>query len=403
MGLEGHEFHLTIGATPTEGVDLSQDLRLVKAAILYGDKIKLCSAMSSVMHVMHGFDRIKFGQQIDLMAALLPSIIKDQHELQQMKMLVALCRRLVSKKHKSAHENQLMSQMRKELAELWERTIQQHSAFTQPEAVKGIEKAINEGILELYAFKKFDDTSEMIKNVVNDALADRETVRELMFEYLDLITEAVQNGETYPMFDDETGRMLRAFAEVGSMVASPASIAQSKQSALAADLLKRLPLFDEATVHEVIDIRRELDRPLLRFRSAVMGYAEKMKSASWDEDFSIEAEQVFRRDLEPAVLEIEDMVNSNASLHALAIRKIADKNVLLTSLFSFVVSNFTNLPKITQLMWRQGSAGPQRSRKRLMSGRSRLSGSRRTNSTFTTAPGLRWRKGNLPIGCRPCG
>lgn len=358
MGIEGHEFHITIGTTPVEGVDLSQDLRLVKAAILYGDKVKLCSAMSSVLHVMHGFDRMKLGPQIDLMAALMPSLIKDQRELQHMGMLIKLCRQLVSKKHKSASENHLMSRMKNELTELWERTIQQHRAFTQPEAVRGIEKAISEGILELHFFKKFDDTSEMIKRVVNDALADRETIRELMFEYLDLITEAVQKGETYPMFDDETGRMLKAFAEVGSMAASPAGIAQSKQSALAADLLKRLPLFDEATVHEVIDIRRELDRPLIRFRGAVIGYAEKIKSASWDEDFTIEAEQVFRGDLEPAVLEIEDKVRSSPTLLGLATRKVADKNVLLSSgLFSFIVSNFTNLPKITQLMLTAGVAG----------------------------------------------
>lgn len=42
---------------------------------------------------------------------------------------------------------------------------------------------------------------------------------------------------------------------------------------------------------------------------------------------------------------------------ALATRKVADKNVLLTSLFSFVVSNFTNLPKITQLMLAAGAGG----------------------------------------------
>lgn len=357
MSIEGQEFHITIGTTPIEGVDLSQDLRLVKAAILYGDKVKLCSAMSSVLHMMHGFERMKFGQQIDLMAALLPAVVKDQHELRQMSILIDVCRKLVGKKHKNASENKLTLQMKGALAELWERTIQQNRAFTQPEAVRGIERAISEGILELHVFKRFDDTSELIQRVVNDALADRETVRELMFEYLDLITEAVQNGETYPMFDDETGRMLKAFAEVGDMVASPASIAQSKQSTLAADLLKRLPLFDEASVPEVIDIRRELDRPLIRFRSAVIGYAEKIKSASWDEDFAIEAEQVFRRDLEPAVLEVEDVVKSNASLLALATRKVADKNVLLTSLFSFVVTNFTNLPKITQLMLAAGVGG----------------------------------------------
>ena len=90
-------------------------------------------------------------------------------------------------------------------------------------------------------------------------------------------------------------------------------------------MLQRLPLFDDATVHEVIDIRRELERPLVRFRSAVMTYAESIKSASWDEDFSVEAELVFRQHIEPAVLEIEDSVRSSSSLLSMATRKVADK------------------------------------------------------------------------------
>jgi len=357
MTVEEQRFHITIGTTPAEGVDLSQDLRLVKAAILYGDKAKLCSAASSIMLVAQRFDKMKTDQQIDLLSAMLPLVIENQFELQQLTGFITLYKQLMRKKHKGAAEYRLQSQMKKGMAELWEQAIQKHSAFMQPEAVRGIEKAISDGILELHIFDQFNDTSETIKKLANNSLADRETVRTLMFEYLELVTEAVQNGQTYPMFDDETGKMLKAFMEAGSLVASPASIAQSKQSALAADLLKRLPLFDEATVNEVIDIRRLLNRPLVRFRSAVMGYAEKIKSASWDDDFTIEAEQVFRRDLEPAVLEIEDMVKSHSSLLALATQKIADKNVVITSLFSFVVSNLTNLPKITQLMLAAGASG----------------------------------------------
>lgn len=357
MVVDRQEFHITIGTAPAKGVDLSDDLRLVKAAILYGDKAKLCSAMSSAMCMMHRFGQMKTEQQIDLLIFSLPFYIKDQVELQEVMNSVALYKRMVSKKHKGAREYRLEARMRKGIKELWERTVQQHSQFAQPEAVRGIESAINEGVLELHIFNEFKDTPEIFKKLVTNSLNDPDTVEAVMSEYLDLVTVAVQKGETYPMFDDLTGRVLKDLAESGGISASPASIAQSKQTALAADLLQRLPIFDDATVPEVMDIRRELDRPLIRFRSAVMGYAEKIQSASWDEDFTVEAEQVFRRDLEPAVLEIEDAVKSNPSLLALATRKVADRNVLLTSLFSFVVSNFTNLPKITQLMFAAGVGG----------------------------------------------
>jgi len=355
--VEGRPFHITIGTTPAYGLDLAADLKLVKAAILYGDKAKLCSAASSFLLTSQGFGKMKTKDQFDLLVSLLPYFVEDPVELQRVNFQVALLRKVLGTKHKGRQQYQIEARMKKELQTLWENAIRKNSKLMQPESVRGIEKGVAEGLLEVHYFDLLKDTAEVFKLSADNSLIDQEKLRGLMYEYLDLVTEAAQNGETYPMFDDETGKMLKSVVEAGSLLTSPAKLAQSRQSALAADLLKRLPVFDDATVHEVIDIRRELENPLIRFRSAVMGYAEKIKSAAWDEDFSIEAEQVFRRDIEPAVLEIEDAVKSNASLLDMATRKLADKNVLLTSLFSFFVSNFTDFPKITQLMLAAGVGG----------------------------------------------
>ena len=48
------QLHITIGATPqlvegvTQGIDLSNELEMIKAAILYSDHVTLCSPTSSV-------------------------------------------------------------------------------------------------------------------------------------------------------------------------------------------------------------------------------------------------------------------------------------------------------------------------------------------------------------------
>lgn len=354
MSIDGQDFHITIGTSPSVGADLTEDLRLVKAAILYGDKAKLCSMASSCVLSMKRFGQMSADQQFDLIVSIVPFLMKDEDELKHSMGLIELYKQTVGKKHKGAREYQLQAEMKRAIKKLWEDSIEKNTKLMQPEATRGLEKAISEGLLEVHFFDRFKDTSETVRNLVNDSLANDENIHAMMYEYLGMIAGAVQNGETYPMFDDATGGMLKAVVNAGGMMTSSASIAQGKQSALAADLLKRLPVFNEATVHEVIDIRRELARPLIRFRGAIIGYADKIKSASWDKDFTVEAEQVFRRDLEPTVLEIEDAVNSNQSLLALCTRKIGDKNVVLNSLFSFVVSNFTDLPKITGLMLAAG-------------------------------------------------
>jgi hypothetical protein len=134
--------------------------------------------------------------------------------------------------------------------------------------------------------------------------------------------------------------------EVGTISPTLTRIGQAKQTQLASDVLGKLPLFDEASMNEILDIRLDLDPYLIRFRSAIMKYADKITNASWDKEFWAEAEETFHREIEPAVLDIEDVVKSKRSLFELATRKVVDKPALTGSIFSFIVSKLSALPTI---------------------------------------------------------
>ena len=57
---------------------------------------------------------------------------------------------------------------------------------------------------------------------------------------------------------------------------------------------------------EVLDVRRALEGPLARFRGEVSKLSDGMRTQGWDEDFAVDAEDVFVREVAPAVREIED-------------------------------------------------------------------------------------------------
>ena len=107
-----------------------------------------------------------------------------------------------------------------------------------------------------------------------------------------------------------------------------------------------MPTFENATISEVLDIRKELERPLTRFRRAVINFSQGIKSAAWDSDFLLEAENTYIRDVKPALLDIEESIKSNKFLTAL-LRKVAEKPIVLPagSLFSIAISQFSSLPK----------------------------------------------------------
>jgi hypothetical protein len=123
-------------------------------------------------------------------------------------------------------------------------------------------------------------------------------------------------------------------------------IDRGKQTELARYLLERLPLFEKASVAEILGIRKELDKPLARFRGAIINFSEDIKSTPWGRDFPPEADKIYLRDVKPALLDMEEAIQSNKFLTTL-IKKLAEKPATLPtgSLFSIAISQFSSLPK----------------------------------------------------------
>jgi hypothetical protein len=83
-------------------------------------------------------------------------------------------------------------------------------------------------------------------------------------EFVEIIKNALSNGSTYPLFDGQTGDLVRTGVKGGQIRVSQAGVARGKHSGLAARSLERLPVFEQASIKEILDIRQELEHPLTR-------------------------------------------------------------------------------------------------------------------------------------------
>src|SRR5918994_327073 len=139
-----------------------------------------------------------------------------------------------------------------------------------------------------------------------------------------MASEAVASGTTYPLLDAPTAEFVAAAEGTSFADISPTAAAMGRHSGLAGDLLRRLlPLFERATISEVLDIRRDLRVPLLGFRMAVRDFAREVRSAAWQEGFAEEAEVLFREKVEPEVEKIEYAVKENSSYAEIGRRALA--------------------------------------------------------------------------------
>jgi hypothetical protein len=109
-------------------------------------------------------------------------------------------------------------------------------------------------------------------------------------------------------------------------------------------------MFEKASVDELLDIRSELTNPLARFRRAMIVFSETMRNAAWDEAFAKEAELVFYREVEPAVIEIEESVRTNPYLIELT-RHIISKPLLPSeaSILTLAISKLASFSDFASL------------------------------------------------------
>ena len=329
------ELHFTIGTASTlkdsaERPDLATDLALVKAGLLYADRVRLVSigsAMGARLLTLSDAPR-------DEKLRWLESFFKSQLYLWPREArggldMLERYRRLLQEQGATrlrAPEHRELLHIRNALTGVWDRYEGEMSGFAMRAGAEAIVEARDSGLLELHQFSPgmLEAMSELTPQ---DTARKKALFDEITLEFFDLIAEATANGSTHPLFDELSAGFIRETSNLGVIAPSQSSVARGRHSGLASDLLGRLPLFEDATVGQVLDIRRELEKPLVRFRGAVLGFSEEVCSSAWAPDFAGDADAVFRKQVEPAVLDLEEEVRSNGELAELAVRAFRPEDV----------------------------------------------------------------------------
>jgi hypothetical protein len=193
-------------------------------------------------------------------------------------------------------------------------TAQLYDILSQQAGFAGLDELKRAQTIGLLAIEAIDFAETRIKEADDRAA-------EMMMK---TVIDAVEGTNSYPLFDERIGTIVQAGILLGQLRPSEATIKRGKQIGTAASLLRDLPHFDTATVDEILDIRRELESPLVRFRSAIIRLSEGITSAQWDGDFPNDLEQVLIRDVRPLIADIEDAIQANSYMRALTARVAND-------------------------------------------------------------------------------
>lgn len=322
--------HITVGAVPQGGFNLTHELRLLKAGLLYADKVKLCSLSSAMVVTLPYLSTLPDKEILEFARIAAKSKLLNQNP-ETVEAYIEKYQQLQRKKYRTSQEliwlqkgKKQFDKTRQELGKVVEQLLEQ---LLKDANAEGLFSAIQSGLVEIQSFD-FEQDNEVE-------------------QYISAISDTVLSGETYPLLDDLTGNLIRLAIKDGKIVPLGTTIARAKQTGLFSGLFERLPLFDEATVDEIIEIRKELDKPLTRFRSAIVSFSRQIEHEPWAAEFPQEVEQVFVEHVNPAILDIDEAYKSNKFIVSL-VKKIADKPLILpsTSAIGFLMSQASNVPSV---------------------------------------------------------
>jgi hypothetical protein len=330
-GTKGRGLHIIIGAAPEPGVSLQRELRLVKSALLYADSITLCSPQVLFLAGIGSLQTMKTHEQIAYLQEVAPYLDMEPERLANLMDGLEAYRQIKKKRNRSREELLRQGRLESAINRGWDDMRAKSVEMLDRAGAGELEDLIQGGVLDIRLLRVSDDTGDLIT------------------AYVEVIEEALTRSTSYPLLDDRSSNLIQAMAREGQLAPSDGALKRGRAIALAAELFERLPVFDEASVPEIQGVRSELKRSLTNFRSAMLEYADTIKSAPWDDDFLSDADNVFHEKVAPALMEIQEAVESNRYLLEFA-HRVMEKPILPGgSVLGLLLAHATSMPDLVSM------------------------------------------------------
>jgi len=289
---------------------LSSEIRLCKAALLYGDAVTLYSPSAVMLGGVEQLATADTTARISFMRAVVP-VLDPEHGPELVANLDNFTR-MRRKRGRTPQELLAVMKVEREFAREWNHVAEVAGQLMEDAGAYELVPALRSGLLEVHPLVERDSTP-------NDDFGDG------VIEGLITRTgEVLADTRAYPLFDDMMGDLVRAGLQEGLFRLPSRTRTHARQIGTAAGLFEMLPTFPMAHVEEVLDARRELETTLAQFRGALVELTEAMAAEALDEDFGEAVADLWVAKVEPAMAEIRELIRQHGYLRELTDRATAN-------------------------------------------------------------------------------
>ena len=318
-------FRMVVAANPGSSISVTPELDLLKAALLYGDKVTLLSPVTTMFLRVEGLQKFTTRQQIELMRRVAP-ILMPAEDVPALQSGIEEVDEFLNSTARggSAGQQLLRAGLLQKLAPIQRMLSEAVKEITDDAGINQLARARANGLLQIESADPGDAMDLLVSCIISAKLAetgerneDSHTDR-IVETFVDKLSKHLSSGREYLVFDEPIANLTEAAIREGLFTPAKGPAGRCAQAMTASGLMGRLPTFPTATVDEVIDIRSELAPSLTQFRSAMVTISKSFSSAPWETDFEDEIHDAWVESVLPAVESIDVSVRDNSSLLTLA-------------------------------------------------------------------------------------
>jgi hypothetical protein len=271
---------VAVATFPRAAADLSRELELVKSALLYADEVTICSANSTLLASLAAIAELNDDQKLKFIQEVAPAFRPELVER------VATLRRFLSKRQQGGEGFRLALQARAGLDGAWKEVREHVARMLDSAGASELEPAIRQGLVRI------------------DLLDLQQSSGDMARAYETRLQRYLSDPSMYSLFDDDTGRLVRAGREAGIFVISSSGERRATEAGLASGLIAELPTFPAADMDRILETRVAVEDHVARFRRSVNDLRGYLEKTALQEGFRDEVADIYTRDVQAAMEEI---------------------------------------------------------------------------------------------------
>lgn len=320
----------TILTAPDNSLSLIKDIRLVKLALLYSDKVTLFSPTTSLIVGALSMGSMNEKQIVEFYKEVGP-IIDSNLQVDQIEEYLSIVKKIKAKKNRSKPELVILGKYKSMIKNFEKSALQIAENFYQGSNFEQLIPVIEAGLLEI---KEFDFTTiegdrfvEYMSNEIKDILS--------------------QSAYKYPIFDDIMGDLAFKYTlenDLSYQTQNPMEIQMGKE------LILQLPNIDEISVENIIKLKNELYNELLRLKGVILDYSKEVESNPFSKDAHIEMKKQYEYNIQPELESLRNQITRNKFLKHLKNEVLSNSSSHLTQVSLLIgICNIFDFEKILSI------------------------------------------------------